>query len=132
MVTQPSTEKGNFVETCYPLLNGELPSRKELEEFETAITRHTMLHEQMNRFFHGFRRDAHPMAIMVGVVARRHFIMTARILRTPNSAQLQADVWLRKIPTLLPWHINIGQPLVYPRNDLDYASNFLQYVLRAM
>ena len=61
-------DKGNFIETCYLLLNGELPNAKELEEFETAITQHTMLHEQMNRFFHGFRRDAHPMAIMVGVV----------------------------------------------------------------
>ena len=61
-------DQGSFIETCYLLLNGELPTAKQLQEFETAITRHTMLHEQMNRFFHGFRRDAHPMAIMVGVV----------------------------------------------------------------
>ena len=82
-------EKGNFVETCYLLLNGELPSRQQLDEFETAITRHTMLHEQMDRFFHGFRRDAHPMAIMVGVVgALSAFITTALMLTIPSSAKL--------------------------------------------
>ena len=121
-------EKGNFVETCYLLLNGELPSRKELEEFETAITRHTMLHEQMNRFFHGFRRDAHPMAIMVGVVgALSAFYHDSTDINDPEQRKIASRRLIAKIPTIaaMAYKYSIGQPFVYPRNDLDYASNFL-------
>jgi len=121
-------EKGNFVETCYLLLNGELPNRKELEEFETAITRHTMLHEQMNRFFHGFRRDAHPMAIMVGVVgALSAFYHDSTDINDPEQRKIASRRLVAKIPTIaaMAYKYSIGQPFVYPRNDLDYASNFL-------
>ena len=121
-------EKGNFVETCYLLLNSELPSRKELEEFETAITRHTMLHEQMNRFFHGFRRDAHPMAIMVGVVgALSAFYHDSTDINDPEQRKIASRRLIAKIPTIaaMAYKYSIGQPFVYPRNDLDYASNFL-------
>ena len=121
-------EKGNFVETCYLLLNGQLPSRKELEEFETAITRHTMLHEQMNRFFHGFRRDAHPMAIMVGVVgALSAFYHDSTDINDPEQRKIASRRLVAKIPTIaaMAYKYSIGQPFVYPRNDLDYASNFL-------
>ena len=121
-------EKGNFVETCYLLLNGELPSRKQLEEFETAITRHTMLHEQMNRFFHGFRRDAHPMAIMVGVVgALSAFYHDSTDINDPEQRKIASRRLIAKIPTIaaMAYKYSIGQPFVYPRNDLDYASNFL-------
>ena len=121
-------EKGSFVETCYLLLNGELPSRKELEEFETAITRHTMLHEQMNRFFHGFRRDAHPMAIMVGVVgALSAFYHDSTDINDPEQRKIASRRLVAKIPTIaaMAYKYSIGQPFVYPRNDLDYASNFL-------
>ena len=121
-------EKGNFVETCYLLLNGELPSRKELEEFETAITRHTMLHEQMSRFFHGFRRDAHPMAIMVGVVgALSAFYHDSTDINDPEQRKIASRRLVAKIPTIaaMAYKYSIGQPFVYPRNDLDYASNFL-------
>ena len=121
-------EKGSFVETCYLLLNGELPSRKQLEEFETAITRHTMLHEQMNRFFHGFRRDAHPMAIMVGVVgALSAFYHDSTDINDPEQRKIASRRLVAKIPTIaaMAYKYSIGQPFVYPRNDLDYASNFL-------
>lgn len=121
-------ENGNFVETCYLLLNGELPSRKELEEFETAITRHTMLHEQMSRFFHGFRRDAHPMAIMVGVVgALSAFYHDSTDINDPEQRKIASRRLVAKIPTIaaMAYKYSIGQPFVYPRNDLDYASNFL-------
>lgn len=121
-------EKGNFVETCYLLLSGELPSRKQLEEFETAITRHTMLHEQMNRFFHGFRRDAHPMAIMVGVVgALSAFYHDSTDINDPEQRKIASRRLVAKIPTIaaMAYKYSIGQPFVYPRNDLDYASNFL-------
>ena len=121
-------ENGNFVETCYLLLNGELPSRKQLEEFETAITRHTMLHEQMNRFFHGFRRDAHPMAIMVGVVgALSAFYHDSTDINDPEQRKIASRRLVAKIPTIaaMAYKYSIGQPFVYPRNDLDYASNFL-------
>ncbi len=121
-------EKGTFVETCYLLLTGELPSRQQLEEFETAITRHTMLHEQMNRFFHGFRRDAHPMAIMVGVVgALSAFYHDSTDINDPEQRKIASRRLVAKIPTIaaMAYKYSIGQPFVYPRNDLDYASNFL-------
>ena len=121
-------DNGNFIETCYLLLNGELPNAAQLEEFETAITRHTMLHEQMNRFFHGFRRDAHPMAIMVGVVgALSAFYHDSTDINDPWQRTIASRRLIAKIPTIaaMAYKYSIGQPFVYPRNDLDYASNFL-------
>ncbi len=121
-------DKGSFIETCYLLLNGELPNVKELEEFETAITQHTMLHEQMNRFFHGFRRDAHPMAIMVGVVgALSAFYHDSTDIGDEEQRRIASRRLIAKIPTIaaMAYKYSIGQPFVYPRNDLDYASNFL-------
>jgi citrate synthase len=121
-------DNGNFIETCYLLLNGELPNAAQLEEFETAITRHTMLHEQMNRFFHGFRRDAHPMAIMVGVVgALSAFYHDSTDINDPWQRTIASRRLIAKIPTIaaMAYKYSVGQPFVYPRNDLDYASNFL-------
>jgi citrate synthase len=122
-------DQGSFIETCYLLLNGELPTAKQLQEFETAITRHTMLHEQMNRFFHGFRRDAHPMAIMVGVVgALSAFYHDSTDINDPYQRMIASRRLIAKIPTIaaMAYKYSVGQPFVYPRNDLDYAANFLQ------
>ena len=121
-------ESGSFIETCYLLLNGELPNATQLSEFENAITNHTMLHEQMNRFFHGFRRDAHPMAIMVGVVgALSAFYHDSTDINDPAQRKIASRRLIAKIPTIaaMAYKYSIGQPFVYPRNDLDYASNFL-------
>ena len=122
-------DQGSFIETCYLLLNGELPTAKQLQELETAITRHTMLHEQMNRFFHGFRRDAHPMAIMVGVVgALSAFYHDSTDINDPYQRMIASRRLIAKIPTIaaMAYKYSVGQPFVYPRNDLDYAANFLQ------
>ncbi len=121
-------EKGNFIETCYLLLNGELPNRAQLDEFETAITRHTMLHDQMTRLFLGFRRDAHPMAIMVGVVgALSAFYHDSTDINDPEQRKIASRRMIAKIPTIaaMAYKYSIGQPYVNPRNDLEYASNFL-------
>ena len=121
-------DQGNFIETCYLLLDGELPNAAQLEEFEGAITNHTMLHEQMNRFFHGFRRDAHPMAIMVGVVgALSAFYHDSTDVNDAEQRKIASRRLIAKIPTIaaMAYKYSIGQPFVYPRNDLDYASNFL-------
>ena len=121
-------DQGNFIETCYLLLNGELPNAAQLAEFEGAITNHTMLHEQMNRFFHGFRRDAHPMAIMVGVVgALSAFYHDSTDVNDAEQRKIASRRLIAKIPTIaaMAYKYSIGQPFVYPRNDLDYASNFL-------
>ena len=121
-------EKGTFLETCYLLMNGELPNQAEYEEFVMAITRHTMVHEQMNRFFHGFRSDAHPMAIMVGVVgALSAFYHDSTDIIDPEQRKIASRRLIAKIPTIaaMAYKYSVGQPFVYPRNDLDYASNFL-------
>ena len=121
-------DQGNFIETCYLLLDGELPNAAQLAEFEGAITNHTMLHEQMNRFFHGFRRDAHPMAIMVGVVgALSAFYHDSTDVNDAEQRKIASRRLIAKIPTIaaMAYKYSIGQPFVYPRNDLDYASNFL-------
>jgi citrate synthase len=121
-------EKGNFVETCYLLMNGELPNDAQLEEFETAITRHTMLHEQLYKFSSGFRRDAHPMAIMVGVVgALSAFYHDSTDIDDPEQRKIASRRLIAKIPTIaaMAYKYSVGQPFIYPRNDLDYASNFL-------
>ncbi len=122
-------EHGDFIETCYLLLYGDLPTSAERREFETAITYHTMIHEQMQRFFAGFRRDAHPMAVMVGVVgAMSAFYHDSTDIADPMQREIAARRMIAKIPTIAAaaFKYHIGQPFVYPRNDLDYASNFLR------
>ncbi|MGY6633275.1 MAG: citrate synthase [Alkalilacustris sp.] len=122
-------EKSHFLEVCYLLLYGDLPTAEQLEDFETRVTRHTMLHEQMQYFFRGFRRDAHPMAIMVGVVgAMSAFYHDSTDISDPWQREVAAIRMIAKMPTIAAWayKYSVGQPFVYPRNDLDYASNFLR------
>ncbi|MEO0633503.1 MAG: citrate synthase, partial [Pseudomonadota bacterium] len=121
--------KSHYLEVCYLLLYGELPSAADLEAFESTITRHTMLHEQMQNFFRGFRRDAHPMAIMVGVVgAMSAFYHDSTDIADERQREIASHRLIAKMPTIAAWayKYSIGQPFVYPRNDLDYASNFLR------
>ncbi len=121
-------ENGNYLETCYLLLYGELPDRKHFEEFEHRVTHHTMVHEQMNRFFTGFRRDAHPMSIMVGVVgALSAFYHDSTDIHDPVQRDVASVRMIAKMPTIaaMAHKYAIGQPFIYPRNDLDYAANFL-------
>jgi citrate synthase len=121
-------EKSHFLEVCYLLLYGELPNAAQLEDFELRVTRHTMLHEQMQNFFRGFRRDAHPMATMVGVVgAMSAFYHDSTDINDPWQREVAAIRMIAKMPTIAAWAFkySIGQPFIYPRNDLDYASNFL-------
>ncbi len=121
--------ESHYLEVCYLLLHGELPSSEQLEAFETSITHHTMLHEQMVNFFRGFRRDAHPMAIMVGVVgAMSAFYHDSTDIADPRQREIASHRLIAKMPTIAAWayKYSIGQPFVYPRNDLDYASNFLR------
>ncbi|MEO0917530.1 MAG: citrate/2-methylcitrate synthase, partial [Pseudomonadota bacterium] len=122
-------EKSHFLEVCYLLLYGELPSAAQLEDFEHLVTHHTMLHEQMVYFYRGFRRDAHPMAIMVGVVgAMSAFYHDSTDINDPHQREVASIRLIAKMPTIAAWayKFSIGQPFVYPRNDLDYASNFLR------
>ncbi|MEC9368274.1 MAG: citrate synthase [Pseudomonadota bacterium] len=122
-------EKGNFLETCYLLLYGELPSQAQYDDFNQRVTRHTMVHEQMNRFFTGFRRDAHPMAVMVGVVgALSAFYHDSTDIQDPKQRDIASIRMIAKLPTIasMAYKYSIGQPFMYPRNDLDYAANFLQ------
>ncbi|KGJ07233.1 citrate synthase [Paracoccus sphaerophysae] len=121
-------EKSHYLEVCYLLLNGELPNAEQLEKFETLITRHTMVHEQMHYFFRGFRRDSHPMATMVGVVgAMSAFYHDSTDINDPVQREIASHRLIAKLPTIaaMAYKYSIGQPFVYPRNELDYASNFL-------
>jgi len=121
-------EKSHFLEVCFLLLYGELPSAAALEDFENRVTRHTMLHEQMVNFFRGFRRDAHPMAIVCGVVgAMSAFYHDSTDITDPWQREVAQIRMIAKLPTICAWayKYSIGQPFVYPRNDLDYAANFL-------
>ena len=121
-------EKSHYLEVCYLLLYGELPTAAQMEKFETTVTRHTMVHEQMHYFFRGFRRDAHPMATMVGVVgAMSAFYHDSLDINDPWQREVAAFRLIAKLPTIaaMAYKYSIGQPFVYPRNDLDYASNFL-------
>ncbi len=122
-------EKASFLETCYLLLHRELPSQAQFAEFDNSITRHTMLHEQMNRFYSGFRRDAHPMAVMVGVVgALSAFYHDSTNINDPHQRMVASHRMIAKMPTIaaMAYKYSVGQPFNYPRNDLDYAANFLQ------
>ncbi|MEP1853357.1 citrate synthase [Sulfitobacter sp.] len=122
-------EKSHYLEVCYLLLYGELPSPAALEDFEHRVTNHTMLHEQMMNFFRGFRRDAHPMAVMVGVVgAMSAFYHDSTDINDEWQREVASIRLIAKMPTIaaMAYKYTIGQPFVYPRNDLDYASNFLR------
>jgi citrate synthase len=122
-------EHGDFLETCYLLLYGELPTATQKADFDYRITRHTMVHEQMARFFQGFRRDAHPMAVMVASVgALSAFYHDSTNIADPNQRLVASTRMIAKIPTLaaMAYKYSIGQPFVYPKNDLDYTSNFLR------
>ncbi|MFT4793625.1 MAG: citrate synthase [Paracoccaceae bacterium] len=121
-------EKSHYLEVCYLLLYGELPTAAQLEDFETRVTRHTMLHEQMQNFYRGFRRDAHPMAVVCGVVgAMSAFYHDSTDITDAWQREVATIRLIAKLPTIVAWAFkySIGQPFIYPRNDLDYASNFL-------
>ena len=118
----------DFMEVCHLLMNGELPTRSQKSAFVKTIKDHTMVHEQLARFFTGFRRDAHPMAVMVGVVgALSAFYHDAMDISDANHRELSAFRLVAKLPTItaMTYKYNIGQPFVYPRNDLSYAENFM-------
>jgi citrate synthase len=121
-------EQGDFLETCYLLYYGELPNAKQRAEFERNITRHTMVHEQMVLFFRGFRRDAHPMAVMVAVVgALAAFYHDSTDINDARQREVASHRMIAKLPTIaaMAYKYSIGQPFVYPKNDLNYAANFL-------
>tara|TARA_R110001583_G_scaffold27043_5_gene97050 strand:+ start:4903 stop:6180 length:1278 start_codon:yes stop_codon:yes gene_type:complete len=121
-------EKSDYLETCYLLLHGELPSAAEKETFVSTIKNHTMVHEQLSHFFNGFRRDAHPMAIMCGVVgALSAFYHDSLDIHDDNHRVISAHRLIAKMPTLaaMVYKYSIGQPFMYPRNDLGYSENFL-------
>ena len=121
-------EYGDYLETCYLLLYGDLPTQAERRKFDDEITHHTMVQEQMSIFFRGFRRDAHPMAIMVAVVgALSAFYHDSLDIDDPEQREIATRRMIAKVPTLaaMAYKYSLGQPFVYPRNELDYASNFL-------
>ncbi|MDP3258350.1 citrate/2-methylcitrate synthase, partial [Bosea sp. (in: a-proteobacteria)] len=122
-------EHGDFLETCYLLLEGELPTAAQKADFDYRVTRHTMVHEQMARFFQGFRRDAHPMAVMVGSIgAMSAFYHDSTDISDPHQRMVASMRMIAKIPTLaaMAYKYTVGQPFVYPLNSLDYTSNFLR------
>ncbi|MDX1581307.1 MAG: citrate synthase [Alphaproteobacteria bacterium] len=120
--------ESDFPEVCYLLLYGELPTKKQKDDFVRAITYHTMVHEQLSNFFKGFRRDAHPMAVMVGVVgALSAFYHDSTDINDPHQRMVASYRLIAKMPTIaaMAFKYSVGQPFVYPRNDLSYAENFL-------
>jgi citrate synthase len=122
-------ENGDFLETCYLLLYGELPTPTQKDDFDKRVTNHTMVHEQMMRFFQGFRRDAHPMAVMTGCVgALSAFYHDSTDISDPHQRMVASIRMIAKMPTLaaMAYKYPIGQPFIYPKNDLDYTTNFLR------
>jgi citrate synthase len=122
-------EQSSFMEVSYLLLKGELPSVEELESFTRTISRHTMVHEQLSQFYRGFRRDAHPMAIMCGVVgALSAFYHDSTDINDPKQRMIASHRLIAKMPTIaaMAYKYAVGQPFVYPRNDLSYTANFLR------
>ncbi len=120
--------QSSYIELCYLLLYGELPTKPELEDFRGRVTRHTMVHEQMHNFFRGFRRDSHPMATMVGVVgAMSAFYHDSLDINDPWQREVAAIRMIAKLPTIaaMAYKYSLGQPFVYPKNSLSYAGNFL-------
>jgi len=121
-------EKSDFMEVAYLLLKGELPNEPEKTKFEYDISRHTMLHEQISQFYRGFRRDAHPMAVMCGVVgALSAFYHDSLDINDPHQRMVASYRLIAKMPTIaaMAYKYSLGQPFIYPRNDLKYADNFL-------
>src|SRR5277367_2618234 len=122
-------EHGDFLETCYLLLYGELPTAAQKADFDYRVTRHTMVHEQMARFYQGFRRDAHPMSVMVACVgALAAFYPDSTDINDPWQREIASIRMIAKLPTLaaMAYKYTAGQPFVYPKNDVDYAGNFLR------
>ncbi len=122
-------ENCDFLETCYLLLNGELPNAAENKKFSDTVTKHTMVHEQMQFFFRGFRRDAHPMSVLVGTVgALASFYHDSLDINDPHHREVSAIRLIAKMPTLvaMAYKYSMGQPFVYPRNDLSYSANFMR------
>lgn len=122
-------EKCDHLETCYLLLKGELPNAKQKEEFVNSVMNHTMVHEQLQFFLRGFRRDAHPMAVLTGLVgAMSAFYHDAMDIDDPHQREISAIRLIAKMPTLvaMAYKYNIGQPYVYPQNDLSYSGNFMR------
>src|ERR1700712_1307347 len=122
-------EHSTFLESCYLLLYGELPTAPQMAKFHFAITHHTMVHEQMVSFFSGFRRDAHPMAIMCGVVgAMAAFYHDSTDINDPRQREVASHRLIAKMPTIaaMAYKYHVGQPFVYPRNDLSFTDNFLR------
>lgn len=119
----------DFLETCYLLLNGELPNAVEKDKFSHTVRKHTMVHEQMQFFYRGFRRDAHPMSVLVGTVgALASFYHDSLDINDPHHREVSAIRLIAKMPTLvaMAYKYSIGQPFVYPRNDLSYSANFMR------
>ena len=127
-------ENSDFIEVCYLLMNGGLPNKAELAKFKNDVTYHTMVHEQIRRFFDGFRRDAHPMAIMCGVIgALAAFYHDNLDINDPRQREVAAFRLIAKVPTIaaMAYKYSLGQPFVYPQNKLSYAANFL-YMLNTV
>ena len=119
----------DFLETCYLLLNGELPNQAQKDKFVATVTNHTMVHEQMQFFFRGFRRDAHPMSVLVGTVgALASFYHDSLDINDPHHREVSAIRLIAKMPTLvaMAYKYSVGQPFVYPQNDLSYSANFMR------
>ena len=122
-------QHSSFMEVAYLLLNGELPNQAELDKFTGTITRHTMVHEQLAQFFRGFRRDAHPMAIMCGVVgALSAFYHDSTDIHDPQQRVIASHRLIAKMPTIaaMAYKYSVGQPFLYPDNSLSYTGNFLR------
>jgi citrate synthase len=122
-------QQSNFLEVAYLLLHGELPTKNQSTEFNHAITMHTMVHEQLKNFYNGFRRDAHPMAIMVGVVgALSAFYHDSTDISDPKQRVIASHRMIAKMPTIaaMAFKYSTGQPFVFPRNDLGYTENFMR------
>ncbi|MEK9901131.1 MAG: citrate synthase [Rhodospirillaceae bacterium] len=121
-------ENSSFLEVCYLLLHKELPNKAELTDFETTITHHTMIHEQLRNLYSGFRRDAHPMALLIGVVgAMSAFYHDSTDINDPQQRLIASHRLIAKMPTIAAWayKYTVGQPFVYPNNEMSYAENFL-------
>jgi citrate synthase len=125
-------EKCNFMEVCYLLKNGELPNRAQYDDWVARVRRHTMVHDQLTRFYQGFRRDAHPMAVLVGVVGGLSaFYHDSLDIKNPEHRMTAALRLIAKMPTItaMAYRYNMGLPFMYPKNEYDYATNFLYMML---
>jgi citrate synthase len=121
-------ERCSFLEVAYLILNGELPTKQQLEQFVDIVMHHTMVHEQLSRFYTGFRRDAHPMAVLCGVIgALSAFYHDSIDINDPRSREISAFRLIAKLPTItaMTYKYNVGQPFMYPKNSLSYVENFL-------